>query len=78
MKTDLFSTAIYNRYRLRFLYGLEEVFVDPYYIASDSTGRKVLYGKSSFSNEIKKFEYKKIVNIKIIDNKFSPVIPILN
>lgn len=79
MKSVLFSNAIFNRYSIRFLYGLEEVVLDPYYIASDSTGGKVLYGKAGSSNEIKKYEYKRIANIKIINkSKFSPVIPILN
>lgn len=79
MKTALFSSAIYNRYRIKFLYGLEEVVIDPYYITSDNSGSKVIYGKSSCTNEIRKYEYRKIANIKIINSaKFSPVIPIIN
>jgi hypothetical protein len=78
MKTELFTSAIKSRNKLRFLYNLEEVIMEPYYVTQNRAGKKVLYGRLSSSYEIKMFEYEQIVNIKILDNtKFSPIIPIL-
>ena len=79
MKTEIFSFAINNRNQLRFLYGLSEVILDPYYITRDKTGKKVIYGRINNSSEVKRFEYDKIVNIKVLKSRrFSPVIPILS
>jgi hypothetical protein len=78
MKSFLFSKAIINRNRIRFLYGLEEVILEPYFISRNKFGKKVLYGKTFGSNEIKIFEYDKMCNIKVFDfERFSPVIPII-
>lgn len=78
MKTEIFKSAIKNRNRLRFLYGLNEIFIEPYYIKVEKSGTKVIYGKVSNSSEVKKFNYSKIANIKVMDKKrFSPVIPII-
>ncbi|HSD63348.1 MAG TPA: hypothetical protein VLB50_06095 [Ignavibacteriaceae bacterium] len=78
MKTEIFSSAIINRNRVRFLYKLNEVILDPYYITRESNGKKVIYGKTSNSNEIKKFEYDRIANIRIMRSiKFSPIIPLM-
>jgi hypothetical protein len=71
MKTEIFKSAIKNRNSLRFLYGLNEIFIEPYYIKVEKGGTKVIY-------EIKKFNYSQIANIKVMDKKrFSPVIPII-
>lgn len=79
MKTKIFQSAIGNRKKIRFLYGLNEVILEPYYISIDKGGHKVLYGRVNGSNEIKRFEYKAICNIKVLDfKKFSPIIPILS
>lgn len=79
MKTEIFSFAINNRNQLRFLYGLSEVILDPYYITRDKTGKKVIYGRINNSSEVKRFEYDKIVNIRVLKSRrFSPVIPILS
>jgi hypothetical protein len=79
MKTEIFSSAIINRNKIRFLYGLSEVVMEPYYITREKTGKKVIYGRAYSSNEIKKFEYNKISNIKIIKGtRFSPIIPIIS
>jgi hypothetical protein len=79
MKTEIFSFAITNRNQLRFHYGFNEVILDPYYISREKSGKKVIYGRISSSNEIRKFEYDKIVNIRVLKNKrFSPVIPIMS
>jgi hypothetical protein len=78
MKTQIFSNAIYNRDRIKFLYELREVIIEPYYISQEKTGNKVIYGRANNSNEIRKFEYKRMSNIKILKgNKFSPIIPII-
>ncbi len=78
MKSDIFSSAINNRNKIRFYYGLTEVFLDPYYISIEKNGKKVIYGKTFNSNEIKKFDYSRIANIKVLQNaKFSPIIPII-
>jgi len=77
MKTEIFSTAIRNRNSVRFLYGLNEVFIEPYYIKTERNGSKVIYGKISHSSQIQKFSYSKIANIKVMDKKrFSPVIQV--
>ncbi len=79
MKTEIFSLAILHRNKVSFLYGMNEVLLDPYYISMERTGRKVIYGRIYNSCEVKKFEYNKIANIKVLKNiKFSPIIPILS
>lgn len=78
MKSTIFRTAIIRRCKVRFLYRLEEIILDPYYIAINQDGRKVIYGKSETYNKILKFDYDKITNIKILDfKKFTPIIPII-
>ena len=78
MKTDIFLTAIKNRNKLRFLYSLTEIMIEPYYLTREKSGRKVIYGRIKSTNEVRKFEYNKISNIRILNEaKFSPVIPII-
>ncbi len=78
MKSQLFSSAIMNRNRVRFLYQLDEVVLDPYYITIERNGKKVIYGRMNNSNEIKKFEYDRIANIRILKSmRFSPIIPLM-
>jgi len=78
MKSQLFSSAIINRNRIRFLYELHEVVLDPYYITREKNGKKVIYGRMNNTNEIKKFEYDRIANIRILKSmKFSPIIPLM-
>jgi len=77
MKTDIFIQAIRNRKNLQFLYGLQEVNLEPYYIARNIFGKKVIYGRLRSTNEIRKFEYNKIANIRILESfRFSPLIPL--
>jgi hypothetical protein len=79
MKTDIFINAIRKRNNLRFLYGLQEMLIEPYYITREKSGKKVIYGRLRTTNEIRKFEYEKIANIKVMESyKFSPVIPIIS
>jgi hypothetical protein len=78
MKTNIFLTAIKNRNNLQFLYGLTEIMIEPYYITRENSGKKVIYGRVKRTNEVRKFEYEKISNIRVLnDVKFSPVIPII-
>ncbi len=78
MKTDIFSAAIHSRSNLRFLYDLQEIFIEPYYITRERNGKKVIYGRLKKTNEVRKFEYEKISNIKVLNRfRFSPVIPII-
>lgn len=79
MKTNIFLSAIKNRNNLRFLYGITEMMIEPYYITREKSGKKVIYGRVKSTNEIRKFEYDKISNIRVLnDVKFSPVIPIIS
>ena len=55
MKTEIFKSAIRNRNRLSFLYGLDEIQIEPYYVTIEKNGCKVIYGKLFQSSEIKKF-----------------------
>jgi predicted DNA-binding transcriptional regulator YafY len=78
MKTEIFQSAIKNRNRVKFLYGLDEIFIEPYYLTIEKNGSKVIYGKVFHSSEIRKFNFSKIANIKVLDKKrFSPIIPII-
>lgn len=77
MKTDIFIQAIRKRNYLQFLYGLELIDIEPYYIARNKFGRKIIYGRVKNTNEVRKFEYNKIANIRVVNSfRFSPVIPI--
>lgn len=77
MKSDIFLSAIRKRNNLSFLYGLEEIMIEPYYIARNKSGRKVIYGRLKSTNEIRMFEYDKIANIRTIETiPFTPLIPL--
>ena len=77
MKSDIFLQAIKNRNNLQFLYGLQLINIEPYYITKNKIGQKVIYGRIKSSNQIGKFEFSKIANIKIVESfRFSPRIPI--
>ena len=77
MKTDIYIRAIRNRQYLKFLYGLNEIMIEPYYVTRSKEGKKVIYGRLKSTNEIRKFDYDKIANIKVVESyKFSPLIPI--
>jgi len=78
MKTELFTNAINLRKPVRFLYGLKDIEIEPYYITQKRNGKKVVFGKLKYSNEIRAFDYDKIANLKVLDYaRFSPIIPIL-
>jgi len=78
MKTKIFKEAILRRNKIRFVYGIETIILEPYFISVTKEGKKVIYGKVNNSNQIKSFYYDKIFNIKLLKKKkFSPIIPIL-
>lgn len=78
MKSEIFSSAISSRYKLKFLYKLNPIELEPYYLSVNRDGKKVIYGRVNNTNEVKMFEFNKIFNIRIIDHaKFSPIIPIM-
>ena len=78
MKTEIFLSAIRNRNNLTFLYGLKETMIEPYYISKDRTGKKVIYGRVNRTNEVRRFDYNNITNIRVMKNvRFSPLIPII-
>ena len=75
MKSEIFSSAIMNRDKIRFIYGLSEVILEPYYITTEKSGRKVIYGRPFNFHEVRKFEFNRIANIRVIKGaKFSPLI----
>ena len=79
MKTNIFLTAIKNRSKLKFLYSLTEIIIEPYFLAREKSGRRVIFGRVKRTNAVRKFEYNKISNIRILnEDKFSPVIPIIS
>ena len=79
MKTTIFIDAIRNRNNLKFLYFTNEINLEPYYITKDRAGKKVIYGRIKSTNEIRKFEFGRIANIRVINNnKFSPRIPLVS
>ncbi|MGD8305414.1 MAG: hypothetical protein PVF17_02070 [Ignavibacteria bacterium] len=78
MKSEIFLSAIQKRNNIKFLYNLDEYMIDPYYITIERNGKKVIYGRIKNTNEIRKFEYEKISNIRVMESiRFSPVIPII-
>ena len=78
MKSDIFKKAIASRRKIKFIYGISEIILEPYYISINNIGKKVIYGRVNNTNEIKMFEYDRIFNIKVLNySKFSPLIPIM-
>ena len=78
MKSEIFNSAILSRKKLKFLYQLNKVELEPYFVALNREGKKVIYGRVNNSSNIKMFEFNKIFNIKVLNHsKFSPIIPIL-
>lgn len=78
MKSDIFISAITNRFQVKFLYKFKFFVIEPYFITQNRFGKKVIYGRINNTNEIMVFEYKNISNIRILNkHKFSPIIPLL-
>ena len=78
MKSEIFNSAILRRQKLKFLYNLINIELEPYFLAQHKNGSKVIYGRVNNSSNIRMFEFNKIFNIKVLEeSKFSPIIPIL-
>lgn len=78
MKSMIFSEAIRNRNSIVFIYGVEYITLDPYF-TTEENGKKYIYGRTPSSPAVKRFEYSRIANIKIVKAKrFSPIIPIMS
>lgn len=78
MKSEIFNSAIMGRRKIKFIYKLNQVEVEPYFLAYNKNGKKVIYGRVNNSSNIEMFEFSKIFNIKVLEHsKFSPIIPIL-
>jgi len=78
-KSEFFKNAIKHRLEVNFLYELKPIKLHPYYLSRDKMGNKVVYGRVYNTNVIEKFEYKKIINIRInVSKRFTPIIPILS
>lgn len=78
LKSEIFLDAIKRRNTIRFLYCLQEITLDPYFIARNKIGKKVIYGRDFGSSIVRRYEFDKIMNIKVLRNpRFSPIIPIL-
>ena len=77
IKSELFSQAIKERRQVRFYYQLKEVILDPYFIFVEDDGTKALYGKSFTSSKLNKFDYERIVNIRLLPfQNFTPIFPV--
>ncbi len=78
MKSILFTSAIINRNRVKFLYGFSEIVLEPYHMNRNKNGKKVLFGRIIGSSEIKMYEFEKMCNIRVLPKeRFSPMIPII-
>ena len=76
-KSEIFEQAMKNRMKIRFYYDLREEVIYPYFIITEEDGTKAIYGKSKKDKKVKKYDYKRIVNIKLLPNEhFIPMIPI--
>lgn len=76
MKSTVFSEAIESRKRVSFFYDDGVVEIEPYFLAEDRFGNKVIYGKLSGSDYVKKFEFSRISNLRIQTARFAPALPL--
>lgn len=76
MKSSIFLTAIRKKVKVKFLYKFKEIVLDPYFITINMKGHKCIVGKIQGTNTIKEFEFYQIVNIKILRERFVPIIPL--
>lgn len=75
MKSSVFSEAIETRKRVSFFYDESVVEIEPYFLAEDRFGNKVIYGKVNGSEYVKKFEFNRISNLRIQAARFAPSLP---
>ena len=53
MKSEIFNSAILGRRKLRFLYNLSNIELEPYFLALNREGQKVIYGRVNNSSGVK-------------------------
>jgi len=76
-RDEIIKHAIIKRTKIRFRYAMKNVIIEPYFSKENNNGKKILYGRAVSKNEIEKFDYDKIIDIKLLNSrKFSPIIPI--
>ncbi|MCF8417901.1 MAG: hypothetical protein K9G63_03390 [Melioribacteraceae bacterium] len=79
MKSDIFTSAIVNRKPVSFLYNMQEIVLEPYYVSTNSLGKKAIYGRINGTSQIKMFQYDRIFNLRVLNwHSFSPIIPIMH
>ena len=65
MKTEIFKSAIRNRNRLIFLYGLDEIQIEPYYITIEKNGGKFHPSTAGVEDLISYFDSHILEKIKL-------------
>ncbi|MBI5727531.1 MAG: hypothetical protein HY965_06740 [Ignavibacteriales bacterium] len=76
VKSEILSMAIREQVKVRFLYGFNEVVLDPYFILFEEDGTKAIYGMSSGSDDLRRFSCGKMANIKLLELHFQPIVPV--
>lgn len=76
MKSIIFSEAIDKRRKVTFLYDDILMEIEPYFLAMDKFGHKVVYGKVSGTDAVRKFEFFKISNLRVLMQGFAPALPL--
>ncbi|GMU85864.1 MAG: hypothetical protein AMXMBFR48_11060 [Ignavibacteriales bacterium] len=76
MKSLIFLEAIDKRRKVTFLYDYTLVEIEPYFLAMDRFGHKVVYGKVSGTLTVRKFEFIKISNLRVLMQGFAPALPL--
>jgi hypothetical protein len=77
MKTMILELAIRQRRRVRFYYAGAFIEFEPYYVATDSSGGKSVYGKADGERIVKRFAFNRIYNLRpLADERFAPIIPL--
>lgn len=77
MKTMILEFAVRQRRRVRFYYEGAFVEFEPYYVATDSEGRKSVYGKADGGRVVKRFAFSRIYNLRpLAEERFAPIIPL--
>ncbi|MCC6549650.1 MAG: hypothetical protein IT279_06230 [Ignavibacteriaceae bacterium] len=76
MKSLIFSEAIEKRRKVTFFYDDAMIEIEPYFLAMDRFGHKVVYGKVSGTVSVRKFEFIKISNLRVLRKGFAPALPL--
>ena len=52
MKSEIFNSAIKSRKKLKFIYHLDQIELEPYYLSYNRNGKKVIYGRVNNTSNI--------------------------